>query len=122
MNLHSMVSKAIGVINPHISAKFVTHEGWSTSPSGKRVPNQSQPIDVAIQCQALTQDDLVHIAGLNAQGEKCSVYLTGQHSGIVRPDGKGGEQFTLADGTIWKVIAVPEQWSDWSKVILCRQT
>ena len=122
MNLHSMVSGAIGAINPHQKATVVTFDGWQTSPSGKREPKQSDPITVTVQRQELSQKDLMHVAGLNVQGQMCAVYLNGKHSGIVRPDGKGGEQFTLADGTVWKVIAVPEQWPDWSKVILCRQT
>lgn len=122
MNLHSMVSGAIGAINPHQKASVIVQGGYQTLPSGKTVPKPSEPVEVLLQRQELTQKDLAHIAGMNVQGQLCGVYLNGQHSGIVRPDGKGGEQFTLADGTVWKVIAVPEQWPDWSKVILCRQT
>ncbi|WP_414499433.1 hypothetical protein [Zymobacter sp. IVIA_12111.31 C1] len=122
MNLHSIASGAIGAINPHQKASVIVQSGYQTLPSGKTVPKHSEPVEVLLQRQELSQKDLAHIAGLNVQGQLCAVYLNGQHSGIVRPDGKGGEQFTLADGTVWKVIAVPEQWPDWSKVILCRQT
>ena len=122
MNLHSMISGAIGAINPHQKAKIVVWGEQKTLPSGKVMPSATETVEATVQRQELSQKDLAHIAGLNVQGQLCAVYLNGQHSGIVRPDGKGGEQFTLADGTVWKVIAVPEQWPDWSKVILCRQT
>ena len=61
-----------------------------------------------------------HVDGLNIQGELCSVYLNGQIYGVDRGTAKGGDKFVFNSQT-WLVVAVPEQWPDWCRVILCLQ-
>lgn len=120
MNLHGIVSGAIGTVNPPISAQVSQSTGYTTSPSGKQVPSYAAPVTVTIQKQELSFKDLQHIDGMNLQGELCSVYLNGAIYGVDRGTAKGGDLFAF-NGQTWLVVAVPEQWPDWCRVILCLQ-
>lgn len=75
---------------------------------------------MAIQRQELSFKDLQHVDGLNLQGQLCSIYLNGQIYGADRGTAKGGDKFVIC-GQTWLVVAVPEQWPDWCRVILCLQ-
>ena len=121
MNLHGIVSGAIGAVNPHLPAQVRVHTGnVTTLPNGDRVPEYAAPVSVTIQKQELSQADLQLVDGLNIQGVKTVAYLNGAWYGTVRRDRRGGDLFIINDVT-WKVIAVPELWPDWAKVILCQQ-
>lgn len=120
MNLHGIVSGAVGAVNPPISAQVSQASGYTTSASGKQVPTYAAPAPVAIQKQELSFKDLQHVDGLNIQGELCSVYLNGQIYGVDRGTARGGDKFVF-NGQTWLVVAVPEQWPDWCRVILCLQ-
>lgn len=120
MNLHGIVSGAIGAINPFIPAQVYQSKGYTTTPAGKQVPAFLSPVDQFIQKQELSFKDLQHVDGLNIQGELCSVYLNGQVYGIDRGSAMGGDAFVF-NNQVWLVVAVPEQWPDWCRVILCRQ-
>ena len=120
MNLHGIVSGAIGTVNPPIAAQVSQASGYTTSPSGKQVPSYADPVSVTIQKQELSYKDLQHVDGLNIQGELCSIYLNGQIYGVDRGTAKGGDKFVF-NGQTWLVVAVPEQWPDWCRVILCLQ-
>ena len=120
MNLHGIVSGAIGTVNPLIAAQVSQATGYTTSASGKQVPTYAAAVPVTIQKQELSFKDLQHVDGLNIQGELCSVYLNGQIYGVDRGTAKGGDKFVFNSQT-WLVVAVPEQWPDWCRVILCLQ-
>lgn len=120
MNLHGIVSGAIAQVNPFIPATIKVSTGYTTADSGKRAPTYSDPVSVSIQRQELSQKDLMHIQGLNVQGELASLYVNGQYRGQVRKDGKGGDIVSW-DGDDWLVVAVPELWPDWCRLIVCLQ-
>lgn len=120
MNLHGIVAGAIGTVNPFITAQAIQSTGYTALPSGKQVPSYADPITLSIQKQELSFKDLQHVDGLNIQGELCSVYLSGQIYGVDRGTAKGGDKFVFNSQT-WLVVAVPEQWPDWCRVILCLQ-
>lgn len=120
MNLHGIASAAIGVVNPLITAQVSQSTGYTTASSGKQAPSYAAPITLQIQKQELSFKDLQHVDGLNIQGELCSVYLPGQVFGADRGTAKGGDLFVF-NGDTWLVVAVPEQWPDWCRVILCKQ-
>ena len=67
------------------------------------------------QVQALTFRDIVQIEGLNLQGTRRAIYLSGRVDGLVRSLNKGGDLITLPDGSVWLVAMVLEQWPDWVK-------
>lgn len=120
MNLHSIASGAIGTVNPPIEVQAYQSNGYTTTPAGKQVPSYAAPVPLTVQKQEVSFKDLQHVDGLNLQGQLCSVYLNGQIYGIERGTAKGGDKFVF-NGQTWLVVAIPEQWPDWCRVILCLQ-
>lgn len=120
MNLHSIVSGAIGTVNPHIPAQILASTGYGTNADGTRGPTYAAPVDVMIQRQELTQADLKQVDNLNLQGVLAAIYVDGNWYGVNRPDGQGGDLIRFG-GQEWLVVAVREMWPDWTKVIACLQ-
>lgn len=120
MNLHGIVSGAIGTINPHTPAQILASTGYGTSDDGTRGPTYAAPVNVDIQRQELTQADLKQIDNLNLQGVLAAIYVDGNWFGVNRPNGQGGDLIRF-DGQEWLVVAVSEMWPDWTKVIACLQ-
>ena len=121
MNLHGIVSGAIGVINPKITASIQISTGYTQDESYNQIPVYSAPQDVQVQRQPLSTDDLKQLDGLNVQGEKAAFYSESQLGAVQRIDEKGGDVINLPDGTIWLVVMVLEKWPDWVKVACVRQ-
>lgn len=119
MNLHAIVSPYIGAVNPQTPAVLQISDGWTTAPDFSRVPRYRIPtIDVLAQVQPLTSGDLRQIEGLNLQGYKRGIYLSGKLDGLVRVENKGGDLITIAKGFhagVWLVATVLEQY-EWVKV------
>ena len=121
MNLHGIVSNAIGMINPNVLITIERSTGFTTSANGRQVPAYAAPATVLAQVQSLTFGDLTQIEGLNIQGERRAVYINGRTDGVIRPDQKGGDLVTLPDGTKWLNVHVLEYWPDWCKFVITRQ-
>lgn len=124
MNLHNIVGPIVAAVNPFTKATLQISTGYTTAADGTQVPAYAPAIAVTVQRQALQYNDLVQIQGLNIQGEKAAFYVSGNWQGVVRPDRKGGDILTLADGTVWLVVQVLENWSStdgWAKVAAVRQ-
>jgi hypothetical protein len=121
VNLHGIVSNAIGAINPNVNITIERSMGNTTSVNGRQVPQYAAPVTVLAQVQSLTFGDLSAIEGLNIQGVRRAVYINGRTDGIIRPDQKGGDLVTLADGTKWLNVHVLEYWPDWCKFVITRQ-
>ena len=119
MNLHSIVSGAIGTINPFVPATIRQSTGYTTSPDGSRVSTY-EDTTLRIQVQPLSSDELAQIDGLNLQGNKKAVYLTGRWHGAVRVDAKGGDLFKFF-GKTWLAAVALENWPDWSKIVVVEQ-
>jgi hypothetical protein len=118
LNLHRIVSGAIGAVNPFVPATVQVSAGYTTNPDGSRTPNYTT-LAIGAQVQALTYNDLVHLDGLNIQGVRRAIYTNGSIMGLVRIDAKGGDVITFAPGLLpegdaWLCATVLEQWSDGS--------
>ena len=150
MNLHGIVSGAISAVNPLIFATLFVSTGYTTGGDGTQISTYSessqtinsvitiqtgQPLtdgynqainvlvtsfNVLIQVQQLSAHELSQRDMLNLQSNVRRVYLNGDWNGIVRPDSKGGDKMTF-NGQNWLIVAVPEQFPDWTQVIVCRQ-
>lgn len=121
MNLHNIVSGAIGAINPFQAANVQYSNGYTTAADGSQVPSYIEVDNVQVQVQALTAKELQHLASLNIQGVMKALYLNGNSQGVVRPLGQGGDLFTLVSGT-WLVTTVLETWdTGWCKVAVTLQ-
>lgn len=119
MNLHSLASGIVGVVNPPVLATLHQSIGYVTASDGSRTPAYSSTTG-EIQVQALTAAELQHLNGLNISGNLKKVFLDGKWNSIMRAAGTGGDLFTF-DGYDWLVVHVLEQWPDWSSVVVSQQ-
>lgn len=125
MNLHALVGPAVSAVNPMLTGQFQQSTGATTQADGKRTPSYAAAVPVQCQCQALTFKDLQQLSGLNLNGEKLGIYISGTWEGVSRPAAKGGDLITLPDGSIWLVVQQLENWgrtAGWTKVAVTRQT
>jgi hypothetical protein len=123
MNLHSIVAPYVGTVNPPLLCSLQSSTGYTTSNYG-RTPTYAAPVNVEVQCQALSYSDLRMLDSLNISGKRLAGYLTGNWDGVVRSETKGGDLVTLPDGSIWLCAYVLENWSlssGWTKVCLTLQ-
>ncbi|WP_267550375.1 hypothetical protein [Rhizobium rhizogenes] len=117
MNLHAIVSGAIGAVNPHVACTMQVSTGYTTNPDGSRNPTSVIMTGTA-QVQALTFKDLHQVDGLNQNGAARGIYFYGDIQGVLRTRAKGGDIITLSDGPNvgdWLVVQVLETWPDWCK-------
>lgn len=124
MNLNNIVSRSIGAVNPIITVSIQRSCGPVTNPDGTRSPGFEPPVKMRAQVQSLVYNDLSQIEGLNIQGTKKAVYLSGNWNGVVREDNKGGDLITFPDGSIWLCVQVLEDLGDkegWVKIAITRQ-
>jgi hypothetical protein len=121
VNLHGIVSGAIGAVNPNVSATMQRSTGYATQPDGTQTPNYETYANVVCQFQELTQRDLRKLDGVNLQGVTRALYLNGSWSGVVRADARGGDLVITPDNATWLVTAVIEQWPDWCKLLVTKQ-
>src|SRR5579859_3307653 len=98
-NIHALVSGAIATVNPFVSATVQRSTGYTTSPDGTQVPAYTS-FGISCQVQALAYKDLVQLDGLNIQGVRRAIYLTGWVAGVVRADRKGGDLIVFPTGTL----------------------
>lgn len=118
MDLHNIVSGAIGAVNPFVTAQYVKSTGTVTNPDGSRTSGYAAPVPVSVQMQELSFKELRQAQGLNLQGILRTVYLEGAVYGVDRVAGTGGDKLVDASGQTWLVVAVSEQWPDWVKAII----
>ncbi len=116
MNLHGIVSSAIGAVNPPAQVSIQVSSGYTTNLDGTQVPAYSV-LNTTAQVQALTGQDLKKLDSLNVQGVTQKAYLTGDFEGVFRVLGKGGDLITIGNYT-YLVSAVLERWPDWVCVAL----
>src|SRR5215831_15785421 len=116
MNLHGIASSYISVVNPMQVVTVQLSSGYTTNPSGKRVPTYEQPINVNAQVQDLSSKDLRQLEGLNIQQSQVSIYFTGSVRAIERINAIGGDLITGSDGKVYLTTAVLERWPEWCKV------
>lgn len=126
MNLNGIVAPYTAAITPQIIAQLLASSGSSTAPDGSRTPLYADPVDIPISVQALQYMDLVKLDGLNIQGERRAVYLSGDWNGIVRADQKGGDllkfqEYPGAPVRTWLAAMVLESWADWTKLAVTEQ-
>lgn len=119
MNLHQIVSGAIGAINPPTLCKLQSSTGFVME-GVTQVP-QYACFDVMCQIQPLSSGDLRKLDALNIQGVNKAIYINGNVEGVNRVAIKGGDLFTFPDGTAWLVVVALENWPDWSKIAVVKQ-
>lgn len=120
MNLHGIVSGAIGSVNPMILATVASSTGYTTNPDGARAPAYAITPGVPIQVQALSGKEIERLNNLGIQGVLRAVYLSGSANGVVRKYGEGGDLLVF-NGQTWLATQVLESWPDWTKLAVTLQ-
>lgn len=121
MNLHTLVSGAIGVVNPHEWITYRACTGYTTAADGTRTPTYAAPRRRLAQVQNTTTNDLRKVDALHIQGQTLRAWMAGEAEGVERQSGRGGDLFTRADGSVWLVQSIIEQWPGWVALLLVRQ-
>lgn len=114
LNLHALVSGAIGTINPFVPASIKQSTGYTVAPGGIQTPTYTETA-LMVQVQDLRTDELSQLDGLNLQSDTRAVYLSGNWDGIVRSGRKGGDLIIIGKQT-YLVLAVLEGWPTWTKL------
>ncbi|HCR2010177.1 TPA: hypothetical protein ONC52_001999 [Enterobacter asburiae] len=120
MNLHQIVSGAIGTVNPFINATIKLFSGESTDRFGHPVPSYTEE-QVTGQLQPLGWKDLQQLDGLNITGVQKKFYVNGFYSATSRITQNGGD-LLIIDGRTWLIKTVLEWWPDWCSVAIQEQT
>ena len=128
MNLSYIATTAIQSINPNIPVIVRMPHGYAIDPATLRqVPSFHNTAGTG-QVQALDNDDLRQIDGLNIQGTIRALYLYGSVAALIRPDALPNAmiRFTSNEGGVtrqrdWGVFKVLEQWEGWCKVAVVYQ-
>ena len=125
MNLHAIVSGAIGTVNPHVAATRRRAKGYTTDADGTQVPAYDDAA-VVLQVQALSFSDLRQMDSLNIQGTRRAIYANGAILSVVRVAQVGGDLIIfppglLPEGDVWLAAHVLEQWPDWCKIAITLQ-
>lgn len=120
MNLHNIVSGAIGTINPFIDAQIKLFSSESTDRFGKPIPSY-ELTTLSGQLQPLSWKDLQQLDGLNITGVQKKFYVNGFYSATSRITQNGGD-LLIIDGRTWLIKTVLEWWPDWCSLALQEQT
>lgn len=124
LNLHAIVRGAIQVVNPDTPGDVYVSTGAATL-RGIRTPTFALLPAERLQVQAMGHEDLYHLNGLGYAGGMYKLYAYGNFSGIVRPDGKGGDLVHLGaplpSGEWWAIQHVLEWWPGWCSFSITRQ-
>lgn len=128
MNLHAIAGPFVGIVNPPVPGIWWRNAGAVTAPSGKRAPSMTAVPDQSFQVQALSGPELALVEGLNIQGVKRSVHMSGLPNAVDRKANAGGDllEFDGGDGTAkWLVVVILETWGlgvdAWSRVAVVKQ-
>ncbi|MDE2426354.1 MAG: hypothetical protein KGO96_10665 [Elusimicrobia bacterium] len=101
-------------------------DGYQTVNNRQR-PKYLPAVAVRAQFQAMQYRDIMQVQGLNLQGTRRAVYLSGDVEGLLRASSRGGDLITRRDGTCWLVAMVLEVYSEngsnarWVKVAVTQQ-
>jgi hypothetical protein len=121
MNLHLIVSGAVGTINLPILLSIAVSTGYTTASDGTQAPTYAAPVSAYGDMQALSYKDIQQLSGLNIQGVKQKIYINGRIDGLIRSENKGGDLITLPDGSVYLVSIILEYWDSWCCAGICLQ-
>lgn len=121
MNLHGIVANVVSAVNPLIVLSIRTSSGYTTNANGKQVPTYNPAVLVYGQVQSLTAGEIQQMDGMNVQGVRRAIYISGQIDGLIRPNRQGGDLITTPNGQVWLVVVIDEYWEDWCKALVVLQ-
>lgn len=125
MNLRGIANSVITSVNPNQQATLKINVGNTVDDAGNQIP-QFDEKEITVQPQSIETKDLEHLNLISQQGQFLYAYASGQISGLRRSQGLGNESVIFTaygelEPSEWIVKRVIESYSDWVKVLLCRQ-
>ena len=125
MNLRGIANGVITSVNPNQKAILKINIGNTVDETGNQIP-QFEEKEIAVQPQSIETKDLEHLNLISQQGQFLYAYASGKISGLRRSQGMGTEMLIFTaygegSPSEWVVKRVIESYSDWVKVLLCRQ-
>lgn len=125
MNLRQIANRAITTVNPNIPAVLKLNARTETDDTGKRVAKFDE-INVKIQPQSLSTNDLQLFDSLAQQGQLLNVYISGQIHALRRLSQQGADKlvfkaFGEKTESEWLIKSVAESFPNWCKVVIWRQ-
>lgn len=126
VNLRSVANAVTRAINPNVVCEHWRSTGSTTLASGKREPTFAKS-PIAVQVQAMDDEDLKQLDNLNIQGVHRKVYANKQIAAVIRVKEKGGDLLVfpagvLIEGTTWLCTHVLERWPQWDVIAITLQT
>lgn len=122
MYLRGIANRAAQGIRRDESVNIKRSTGSSMGPGLKLAAQYAPLVPVVAQIQALSGAELRLVEGLNIQGTFASIYVDGVLKAVERPSGVGGDLIIRADSTPWLVVAITENWGNWTKAVICLQS
>lgn len=122
MDLRAIANSVSSAVNPNKMVTVLLSQGFTVGEGAKQIPKYGIPMRGPANIQALDNDDLKQIDGLNIQGEIRAIYLKGPLAGVICPNQTGGDlvKFGFPEQT-WLVVKVLETWDNWTKAVIVRQ-
>lgn len=120
MDLRPIANAVTSTINANTLVTLRRSTGYTIGAGLKQVPTYAADQLGYGQIQALDNEDLKQIDGLNIQGTIRALYVRGELAGVIEPDSTGGDLVEI-DGRIWLVVKVIEHWRLWCKLAIVLQ-
>lgn len=125
VNLRVYANQVTRAINPNVVCEHWRSTGSTTLASGKREPSYAKA-PIAVQVQAMDDEDLKQLDALNIQGVHRKVYANKQVAAAIRVAQKGGDLLVfpagvLPEGTTWLCNHVLERWPNWDAFAITLQ-
>jgi hypothetical protein len=121
LDVRGLANSVSNTINDNEIVTVQPSDGYTLGAGARQIPRYGSSVTGPAQIQALNNKDLKLIEQQNIQTTILALYLRGGLYGVVRPDSKGGDLVTRADGSQWLVTIVLESWPTWTKVGITRQ-
>ena len=122
IDLYGIADSVLGIVNKPTQIIVKCSDGFDIAPDGTPV-RRFFTLEITADVQALSSQDLEHIANINQQADNRVVYVRGGLKGLSRPLQVGGDVLNFY-GSDWLVTQPVEEWGngEWCKVIVTRQT
>lgn len=118
LNLHGIVFKAIGAVNPHETVEWYRAIPTVTDAFEREPPKWKPPIEIQAQIQSESEATLFHSDNVGKSSTSRKVYLFSRAKLKIQPApnmrlvGRGGDVLRFPDGTWWGISAILEQFSN----------
>ena len=127
INLRAFANSVTSAINRNRQAWLYIPIGYTTADDGSRELEFRQ-VEITVQTQQATGSDVQILNGMYQQSELLSVYVDGRIEDLDRLNNAGQAEIVFKgygsdenSRNRWKVVAVPEMWDKWCRIIVCRQ-